>query len=58
MFCNRNLGALLEVLCVGLSMIDLKKFDACRIIYPQILEVTLKYLGDIRVDGYVSWVLF
>ncbi len=49
-FSDRNLGVLLEVLCVGLNMIDLKLFDACRIIYPQILEVTLEYLGDIRVD--------
>ena len=39
-------------------MIDLKLFDACRIIYPRILEVTLEYLGDIRVDGYVSLVLY
>ena len=49
-FSDRNLGVLLEVLCVGLNMIDLKLFDACRIIYPRILEVTLEYLGDIRVD--------
>ena len=40
---------LLEVLCVGLNMIDLKLFDACCIIYPQILEVIFEYLGDIRV---------
>ena len=50
MFSDRNHGALLEVLCVGLNMKNLKLFDACRIISPQILEVTLKYLDDIRVD--------
>ena len=50
MFSDRNLGVLFEVLCVGLNIIDLKLFDACCIIYPWILEVTLEYLGDIRVD--------
>ena len=50
MFSDRNLGVLLEILCVGLNMIDPKLFDACSIIYPRILEVTLEYLGDIRVD--------
>ena len=50
MFSDRNLGVHLEVLCVGLNMIDLKLFDACRIIYPRILEVTLEYICDIRVD--------
>ena len=49
-FSGRNLGALFEVLCVGLSIMNLKLFDACRIIIPQILEVTLEYVGDIRVD--------
>ena len=49
-FSDRDLGMLLEVLGVGLNMMDLKLFDACRIIYPRILEVTLEYIGDIRVD--------
>ena len=46
-FSGRNLGALFEVLCVGLNIMDLKLFDAYRIIDPWILAVTL---GDIRVD--------
>ena len=49
MFCDRNLRVLLEVLCVGFNTVNLKLFHACRIIYPWILEVTLEYLGDIRV---------
>ena len=49
-FSGRNLGALFEVLCVGLSIMNLKLFDAYRIIDPRILVVTLEYLGDIRVD--------
>ena len=49
-FSGRNLGALFEVLCVGLNIMNLKLFDAYRIINPQILVVTLEYLGDIRVD--------
>ena len=49
MFFDRNLGVLLEFLCVGLNMIDLKQFDACRISFQRILVVTLEYLGDIRV---------
>ena len=55
-FSDRNLGVLFEVLCVGLNMMNLKLFDACQIINPRILEVTLEYLGDIRVDSYVSLV--
>ena len=50
MFSDRNLGVLLEVLGVGLNIKNLKLFDACHIISPRILEVTLEYLGDIRVD--------
>ena len=50
MFSDRNLKVLLEVLCVGLNIKNLKLFDACRIMNPRILEVTLEYLGDIRVD--------
>ena len=50
MFSDRNLGVLLARFCVGLNMIALKLFDACRIISPRILEVTLECLGDIRVD--------
>ena len=49
-FSGRNLGALFEVLCVGFNIMNLKLFDAYRIIDPQILVVTLEYLGDIRVD--------
>ena len=40
----------LEALCVGLNIMNLKLCDAYRIIDPQILVVTLEYLGDIRVD--------
>ena len=46
-FSGRNLGALFEVLCVGLSIINLKLFDAYHIINSWILVVTLEYLGDI-----------
>ena len=49
-FSNRNLGALFDVLCVGLNIMNLKLFHAYRIINPRILVVTLEYLGDIRVD--------
>ena len=49
-FSGRNLGALFEVLYVGFNIINLKLFDAYRIIDPRILVVTLEYLGDIRVD--------
>ena len=38
----------LEVLCVGLNIINLELFDAYRIIDSWILVVTLEYLGDIR----------
>ena len=48
-FYGRNLGALFEVLCVGLSIMNLKLFDVYRIITSRILVVTLEYLGDIRV---------
>ena len=48
-FSGRNLGALLEVFCVRLSIMNLKYFDAYRIINSRILAVTLEYLGDIRV---------
>ena len=47
-FSGRNLGALFEVLFVGLSTMNLKLFDAHRIINSWILAVTLEYLGDIR----------
>ena len=49
-FPSRNLGVLFEVLCVGLNIMNLKLFDAYRIIDPRIIVVTLEYLGDIRVD--------
>ena len=39
----------LEVLCVGLNIMNLRLCDAYRIIDPRILVVTLEYLGDIRV---------
>ena len=52
---GRNLGALFEVLCVGLNIMNLKLFDAYCIIDPRIRMVTLEYLGDIRVDWYVSY---
>ena len=54
-FFSRNLGALFEVLCVGLKIMNLKLFDAYHIIDPRILVVTLEYLGDIRVDWCVSY---
>ena len=44
-----EIGALFEVLCVGLNIMNLKLFDAYRISDPQILVVKLEYLGDIRV---------
>ena len=44
------LGKSLRFLCVGLNIMNLKLFDAYRIIDPHILVVTLEYLGDIRVD--------
>ena len=47
MFSDRNLGALFEVLCVGLSIMNLKLFDAYRIINSWILVVTLEL-----VDAY------
>ena len=49
MFSDRNLGPPFEVLCVGLSIMNLKLFDAYRIINSWIPVVTLEYLGDIRV---------
>ena len=58
-FSDRNLGALFDVLCVGLNIMDLKLFDAYCIINPRILVVTLEYLGDIRVGWCVSiWCYF
>ena len=49
-FSGRNLGTLFKVLCVRLNIMNLKVFDAYRIIDPRVLVVTLEYLGDIRVD--------
>ena len=49
-FSGRNIGALFEVLCVGSNIMNMKLFDAYRIIDSRILVVTLVYLGDIRVD--------
>ena len=51
-FSDRNLGALFEVLCVGLSIMNLKLFDAYRIINSRILVVTLEYLTLELVDVY------
>ena len=48
-FFDRILGALFEVLCVGLGIMNLKLFDVYRIINSWILVVTLEYLGAIRV---------
>ena len=47
-FSDRNLGELFEGLCVGLSIMNLKLFDAYHIINSRILEVALEYLGNIR----------
>ena len=52
---GRNFGALFEVLCIGLSIMNLKLFDAYCIINSRILVVTLEYLGDIRVGWCVSY---
>ena len=54
-FSGENFGALFEVLCVGLNIMNLKLFDAYRIIISWILVVTLEYLGDIRVGWCVSY---
>ena len=54
-FSDRNLGVPFEVLCVGLSIMNLKLCDAYRIINSWILVVTLEYLGDIRVGWCVSY---
>ena len=56
-FSGRNLGALFEVLCVGLNIMNLKLFDAYRIINSRILVVTLGYLGDIRLGWCVAYVV-
>ena len=47
-FSGRNLGALFEVLCVGLSSMNLKLYDAYRMINSRILAM-MEYLDDIRV---------
>ena len=57
-FSGRDIGALFEVLCVGLNIMNLKLFDAYRIINSQILVVTLEYLGDSRVVDAYHMVLF
>ena len=48
-FSDRNLGTLFEVICVGLNIMNLKLFDAYRIMNSRILVVKLEYLGDIRI---------
>ena len=55
LFSDRNFGVLLEVLCVGLNIMNLKLFDSYQIINSRILLVTLEYLGDIRVGWCVSY---
>ena len=54
-FSGRKLEALFVVLCVGLHIMNLKLFDAYRIINSRIRMVTLEYLGDIRVGWCVSY---
>ena len=54
-FSGGNLRALFKVLCVRLNIMNLKLFDAYRIIDPRILGVTLEYVGDIRFDWCVSY---
>ena len=54
-FSDWNLRAVFEVVYVGLNILNLKLFDAYRIIDPRILVVTLEYLVDIRVDWCVSY---
>ena len=46
-FSDRNLKALFEVVYVGLCIMNLKLFDAYRMINSWILVVILEYLGDI-----------
>ena len=43
-----TLGSPCSSLC-GLSIMNLKLFDAYHIINSRVLAVTLEYLGDIRV---------
>ena len=45
-FSGRNLGAIFEVLCVGLNIMNLKLFDAYCIINSRIITVTLGYRID------------
>ena len=52
-FSGRNLGALFEVLCVGLSIMNLKLFDAYRIINSRILTMTLEYLMTHKYRGSI-----
>ena len=54
-FSGRNLGALFDVLFVGLSIMTLIVFDAYHITNSWILVVTLEYLGDIRVGWCASY---
>ena len=49
--------AVFEVLCVGLSILNTKLFDAYHIINSEIIVVALEYLGDIRVGLCVSYVV-
>ena len=44
-FSGRNLGALFEVVCVGLSIMNLKLFDAYHIINSRILTMTLELVN-------------
>ena len=54
-FSGKKLGTLSEYFCIRLNIMNLKLFDAYRIINSRILVVTLEYLGDIRVGWCVSY---
>ena len=56
-FSSRNLGALFEVLFVGLNIMNLKLFDAYRIINSRIPVVAFEYQGDIRVGCHLSTII-
>ena len=53
-FSGRNFGAVFEVLCIVLNIMNLKLFDTYRLINSLIIVVTLEYLGDTRVGWCVS----
>ena len=57
-FSGRNLGALFEVLYVGLNIMNLKLIHAYRIIDPRILVVTLEYQVTLGLIDVCHMVLF